>query len=254
MTHPTLLFGAALAALSAGIYFYVGRVLSRRRQSSAEAATAWRMFVMWWYALAGATLSGSLLNLLGAFGIEDLALFTTFTILNLLVTCAALFGLIFYLLYLYTGLNHLFGPLAAFYFFYYALLIYYVQVRIPNDVNLDRWTVALEFENPIPGPLFLVALLFLFVPQLIGSLAYFMLYFQVREPTQKYRILLVSWSIFIWFMSGLLAGIAGLAQYDWWQIVSRLIGLGAALIILFAYRPPSWIKRRFGIAAIAEGG
>jgi hypothetical protein len=32
-----------------------------------------------------------------------------------------------------------------------------------------------------------------------------------------------------------------------------LIGLVAALAILFAYQPPTWIKRRFGVAAIAEG-
>jgi hypothetical protein len=75
----------------------------------------------------------------------------------------------------------------------------------------------------------------------------------VKAKTQRYRILLVSWSIIIWFLSAYLASISGLSQQDWWQIASRLIGLGAALTILFAYQPPSWIKRRFGVTAIAEG-
>lgn len=253
MIQPTLFIGAILAFLCAGIYFYVGRVLSRRRQASAEAGLAWTMFVMWWYALAAATFSGGVLSLLGAFGIIDLALFTTITILNLLTTCVALFGLVFYLLYLYTGNRHLIEPLILFYFAYYGLLVYFILASLPVGVTVNRWSTTLEYQNIIRGPLYFVALFLLVFPQIIASLAYFMLFFQVKATTQKYRILLVSWSIILWFASSFLASVSGLAQQDWWQIVSRLIGLGAALTILFAYQPPAWIKRRFGVAAIAEG-
>jgi hypothetical protein len=253
MIQPTLLFGATLAFLSAGVYVYVGRVLSRRRQTSSGAGTAWLMFVVWWYALALATVSGGALSLLGAFGIIGLPLFVTITIINLLTTCVALFGLMFYLLYLYTGKSSLIWPIGTFYFFYYGLLVYFVEASDPVGVTVSRWNTTLEFQNAVQGPLFLLALFLLVFPQIIGSLAYFMLYFQVKAKTQKYRILLVSWSIIIWFMSSFLATVSGLSQQDWWQVMSRLIGLGAALTILFAYQPPSWIKRRFGVAAIAEG-
>ena len=253
MIQPTLLFGATFAFLSAGIYFYVGRVLSRRRQTSSGSGMAWLMFVVWWFALSLATLSGGILSLLGAFGIIGLPLFTTITIINLLTTCVALLGLMFYLLYLYTGNTRLIWPVGLFYFGYYGMLVYFVEASDPVGVTVNRWNATLEYQNAVQGPLLLVVLLLLVLPQIIGSLAYFMLYFQVTAKTQKYRILLVSWSIIIWFASSLLAGISGLSQQDWWQIVSRLIGLGAALTILFAYQPPSWIKRRFGVAAIAEG-
>jgi hypothetical protein len=253
MIQPTLLFGAALAFLSAGIYFYVGHVLSERHQSSSGANMAWLMFVIWWYALAVATLSGGVLNLLGAFGVIGLPLFTTITIINLLTTCLALAGLMFYLLYLYTGRTSLIWAVAIFYFLYYGLLVYFIEASDPIGVTINRWNTSLEFQNAIRGPLFQIALLLLVFPQIIGSLAYFMLFFQVKAKTQKYRILLVSWSIIIWFLSSYLASISGLSKQDWWQIASRLIGLGAALTILFAYQPPSWIKRRFGVAAIAEG-
>jgi len=253
MIQPTLLFGATFAFLSAGIYFYVGRVLSRRRQTSSGSGMAWLMFVVWWYALALATFSGGVLSLLGAFGIIGLPLFTTITIINLLTTCVALLGLMFYLLYLYTGKSSLIWPLGIFYFFFYGLVVYIIESSDPVGVTVNRWNTSLEYQNEIQGPLLLIALLLLVFPQIIGSLAYFMLFFQVKAKTQKYRILLVSWSIIIWFTSSFLAGISGLSQEDWWQVVSRLIGLGAALSILFAYQPPSWIKRRFGVAAIAEG-
>jgi hypothetical protein len=252
MIQPTLLFGAFLSFLSAGIYFYVGQVLSRRRQSTSEASLAWLMFVTWWYALALATLMGGMLSLLGAFGIIGLPLFTTITIINLLTTCVGLFGLIFYLLYLYTGKAGLIWPAGIFYFFYYGFLVYVVEASDPVGVTINRWNTSLQFQT-IRGPLIVLVLVLLVFPQILGSLAYFMLFFQVKAKTQKYRILLVSWSIIIWFLSAFLASIAGLSQQDWWQIASRLIALGAALTILFAYQPPSWIKRRFGVAAITEG-
>jgi hypothetical protein len=250
MFQSTLLFGALLAFLNAGIYLYVGRVLSGRKAASPDARLAWGLFVLWWYALAVTTFCGGLLSLLGAFGITLLPLFTTINIVNLLATCVALYGLMFYLLYLFTG-RRLLWPLAGFYFAYFILLVYYVQARVPTGVLVERWRATLAYQNP-PGTLFVFALLLLVFPQIIGSLAYFTLFYRVEAPTQKYRILLVSWSIIIWFLSAFLASISGLADQDWWQIASRLLGLGAALAILFSYLPPAWIRRRFGIASMTE--
>jgi hypothetical protein len=252
MIQPTLLFGAILSTVSAGIYYYVGRVLSRRRSASTDAHLAWVLFVVWWYALAATTLSSAILSLLGALGIAGLALFSTFTLVNLLATCVALYSLMFYLLYLFTGNRRLLGPLALSYIAYYILLVYYIQASNPTSVTVERWRATLEYQNQIRGPLFLIALLLLVFPQIIGSLAYFTLFFRVKTVTQKYRILLVSWSIIIWFLSAFLASISGLSQQDWWQIASRLISLSAALAILLAYQPPHWIKRRFGVTSIAD--
>ena len=252
MIQPTLLFGAFLSILAAGIYYSVGRVLGRRRSNSEDSRAAWLLFVVWWYALAATTLSGAVLSLLGALGMAGLPLFTTFTLVNLLAICVALYGLVFYLLYLYTGNRGLLGPLTGFYIAYYILLVYYVQASGPASVEVQRWRTVLVYENQLRGPLFVTALLLLLLPPILGGLAYFLLYFQVKSATQKYRILLVSWSIIIWFLSGLIASITGFSQYDWWQIISRLIGLGAAFAILLAYQPPTWIKRRFGVTSILE--
>jgi hypothetical protein len=185
-------------------------------------------------------------------GIAGLALFTTFTLVNLLAICVALYGLMYYLLFLFTGNRRLLGPLTVFYIAYYIFLVYYVLASVPVGVQVTRWNATLEYQNLITGPLCLIVLLLLVFPQIIGSLAYFTLYFRVQSPTQKYRVLLVSWSILIWFSSAFLASIVGLSQQDWWQVTSRLIGLGAALAILFAYLPPPWIKRRFNVSSIAE--
>lgn len=252
MVQPTLIFGAAFSILSAVIYFYVGRVLSRRHVANPDARLAWMLFVVWWYALASSTLSGAVLSLLGAFNLAGLALFVTLNQVNLLAICVALFGLMYYLLYLFTGSRRLLLPLSIFYIFYYILVIYFVQARVPIGVTVGRWSAGIEFEKAATGPLYLIVLLLLIFPQVIGSLAYFSLYFRVTTTTQKYRILLVSWSILIWFLSAFLASIAGLGQQDWWQVTSRLIGLAASLAILLAYDPIAWIRRRLGVNSIVE--
>ncbi|HEY3475126.1 MAG TPA: hypothetical protein VGK56_10990 [Anaerolineales bacterium] len=252
MIQPTLIFGAALSTLSASIYYYVGRVLSRRRVASPDARLAWMLFVAWWYALGTTTLIGAVLSLLGAFNIAGLPLFITLTQVNLLALCIALYGLMYYLLYLFTGSRRLLLPLTLFYIAYYILIVYYVHSRIPVGVTVGRWNATLQYAQDPGGPLFLVALLLLIFPQVIGSLAYFTLYFRVRTTTQKYRILLVSWSIIIWFLSSFLASIAGLSTQDWWQVTSRLIGLFASLAILLAYDPLPWIRRWLGVNSIVE--
>jgi hypothetical protein len=252
MIEPTLFIGASLSILSAAIYFYVGRVLGQRHPTSSESNTAWYLFITWWYALGVSTLSGAVLSILGALGIVGVALFTTFTLVNLLAICVALHGLLFYLIYLFTGNKKWLGPLTAFYIVYYILLVYYILASDPVGVSVRRWSATLEYQNQIRGPLFLIALLLLVVPQIVGSLAYFTLYFRVKTITQKYRILLVSWSIIVWFMSSLIASLSGLSQFDAWQVLSRLIALTASLTILFAYQPPSWVKQRFHVTSIAE--
>ena len=252
MIQPTLLFGALLSTLSAGIYFYVGHVLSQRRSATADSRLAWRLFVVWWYALASSTLISAALSLLGSIGIIGLPLFTTFTLMNLLAICVALYGLVFYLLYLFTGSRKVLGPLSIFYIGYYTLLVYYVQASIPANVIVKRWSAALTYHNQLHGPFFNVVLLLLLLPPILGGLAYFMLYFRVETITQKYRVLLVSWSIIIWFLSATIASFSGFSESDLWQVLSRFIGVGAALAILLAYQPPDWVKRRFGVSSLTQ--
>lgn len=252
MAEPTLLFGTIFSIVSAGIYFYVGHSLSRRRVVLPDARIAWTLFVVWWYASAGVSFTSAMLNLVGAIGLTSLPIFLTFTQLNILAACAGFYGLMYYLSYIFTGNKKVLVPLTLAYIVYYGLLMYYLNVSNPIGVSIDRWSVNLDYQQEAVTPLAIFLAILLVFPQIIGSLAYFTLYFRVKEITQKYRVALVSWSIIIWFLSAFIASIAGLSQYDWWQILSRLIGLGATLTILLAYQPTNWIKNRFGVSSIGE--
>jgi len=248
----TLLFSTLFALVSAGIYGYVGWRLGKRVVSSSEARIAWQSFTIWWYGLAATTLTGGFLNMLGVFGLTSLSLFVTATYLNMLAICIALWGLLYYLIYLFTGNSRSRVPLAIFYIIYYFMLVYFVMTSIPSNVSVSRWSTTLTYRAPLTGPFFVIILVFLLLPQIIGGLAYFTLFFKVPEVTQKYRILLVSWSIIVWFLSPLIALGGGLAQQDWWQLTSRFIGLAAALTILMAYLPPRWLQERYGITSLND--
>lgn len=250
--QSTLFLSTFFALIAASTYAYIGWWLSKRVVSSSEARLAWRAFTIWWFALAITTLLAGFQNLLGALGLTDLPLFLTASYVNLLASCIALWGLVYYLVYLFTGNSRSLVPLSIFYMIYYTLLVYYTTASTPNHIEIGRWNTTLAYSNSLTGPFFVMLVVFLILPQIIGSLAYFTLYFRVSEVTQRYRVLLVSWSIIFWFVSPLIALAGGVAGQDWWQLVSRLIGLGAALAILMAYLPPRWLKQRYGINSLGD--
>ncbi|HKY53027.1 MAG TPA: hypothetical protein VJM08_01925 [Anaerolineales bacterium] len=251
-TQSTLLFSAFFALIAAGIYAYTGWQLGKRVVPSSDAKLAWVSFTVWWYGLAIVTLLGGLQNLFGAMGLTHLPLFVTTTELNIQVSCVALLGLLYYLVYLYTGNRNLLWLLAIFYFVFYVLMIYYINASSPDGVNVERWNAGVAYEDAPTGTFIILLVLMLLLPPVIGGFAYFMLYFRVTEVTQKYRIFLVSWSIIIWFLSPLIALAGDLSQRDWWQFVSRLIGLAAAVTILMAYLPPRWLRQRYGIVSLSD--
>lgn len=251
-SQPTLLFSALFAMTAASIYGYVGWRLSKRVISSAEARLAWWAFTVWWYGLAITTLIGGFQNLFGVVGLTSLSLFVTAAYINILPACIALWGLLYYLIYLFTGNRRLLPPLAISYMIYYILLVYYTTASIPDRVEVGRWSATLINRAQLTGPFFVILAVLLFLPQIIGSIAYFTLYFRVTDVTQKYRILLVSGSIIVWFLSPYAALAGGLSQHDWWQLASRFLGLAAALTILTAYLPPRWLKQRYGIISLSD--
>jgi hypothetical protein len=192
------------------------------------------------------------LNILGMLERTNLPLFVTATYINTLAICIALWGLLYYLIYLFTGNSRSRVPLAIFYIIYYFMLVYYITTSVPSDITVGRWNTTLTYRAQQTGPFFVILIALLLLPQIIGGLAYFTLYFRVAEATQKYRVLLVSWSIIVWFLSPLVALAGGLVEQDGWQFASRFIGLAAALAILMAYLPPRWLKQRYGILSLGD--
>lgn len=248
--EPTLAVSAAFAIASAALYFYVGMKVAQR-QVSPDARLASQMFSLWWVSLAALTVAGGLESLAASLGLLELPLFLMLTILVLLGLCVGLAGLLYYLVYLFTGKRRAIWPIVAFYVAYFALLVYYITWLGPDGIVVGRWTTTLHYAKPQSGPLYMAVVVLLTFPILLGAAAYGTLFFRVREATQRYRIALVSGGILVWFGSAFVGVALGVNQTDWWQVTSRAIGLGAAVAILLAYQPPRFVRRRWGIQPVA---
>ncbi len=245
-----LLVAAAFSIATAIVYVFVGRIVIGRGIEGA-AAMASQAFAAWWFMLAASSVLSATMDILGEFGVHDVALFIALTHVNLLVICVALLALLYYLVYLYTGWENAWQPMGLFYVVYFGLLAYWVAAGDPMGVEVSAWSTGLEYANDNQsGILFQMVLLLLLLPQIGGAVAYFTLFFKLTDPSQRYRVAVVSWALIIWFASSLFATQSRLSEFDWWPLASRSIGLAATLAILSAYKPPSFIRKAWGIRSV----
>lgn len=240
MAETIRILAFLLSAASAALFFLVGRTV-QRRQVSAESRSANAGFVTWWYGIAALTVVGALQALPG-FPL-DLRLFLVLTVVLVFVLCAALVGLIHYLIFLYTSRRNVLAYLVVGYIAFFVVFLAFIWQSHPIGVDAERWGPAIEYERTIDsGPLYVALIAGLLGPPLVAAAAYLRLYRVVGDPMLKRRILLVSLSILVWFGSSLFGLAPGVEGADWWRVSSRLIAMAAAGVILYAYtglRPTS---------------
>ena len=249
MAEPTLLLDAALALVSALVFAQVGRA-SMRRRIQGDGRLAATLFGVWWNGLAAILLANAIMRVLAFAGVTDLNVFLTLMYVNALVLCVALWALLYYLVYLFTGNKELMVPISAFYVACYAFLMYFVTYQRPASVRIEPWEIGINFERELTGAPVVMLVLLIMLPPVLGAINYARLYRRVTDPTQKYRIGLISLTIIAWFGSALVAYTAGMGDQIWWSVGSRIVALAAAWLIYIAYRPPAWVRARYGIRAI----
>lgn len=245
MASLTLAIDGLFGLITAAVFAFIGWTLSRRPVEG-EARSAVLAFATWWQGMAAVTVVGSATRILAGMDLLSDGLYETLLFLSLLPLCAALWGLLYYLLYLLTGSARVRVPLAIAYAAFYAVLLAFVVWGEPDGYVADGVRLGANFTNPHPAWALRSVVFLLVGPLIVGALGYLSLVRRVRDPVQKYRIWMVAGSVLAWFGSALLASEVGLSDVAWWPIASRLIGLAAAATILLAYRPPSWIQRRLG--------
>lgn len=240
-----------LVIFTGALCLFIAAQLGHRKIERQDDQLAWNAFRIWWLGLGLSTAVGALRTLLALQGVDVLAVYIWISIANTLLICFALWGLLFYLLYLYTGNRNLARPLGIFYLvFFVTLLIYSFWFLHPTGVLLEGGTATVQYETEPAFIYQLVLGLLVLLPQLVASLVYFSFYFRVRERVQKYRILMVSVSILAWFGLPLVAFFLGLSSQDWWVIVNRVIALVAVIAIYWAYYPPRFIQQQLQVASI----
>lgn len=250
MTDSDALISGAFALVSAGVYAFVGWRLYRR-QVSPEARLPATQFGIFWLGLALVSAVQGVESLVAAFTLPSLAVALTVFYVELLLLCGILWGLVGYLTYLFTGRSYLL-PISALYAVLFVLLVYSITASGPIGVTLSQGTVGLQYTTAIVGPMLAVLTAVLVLPEFIGSVLYFTLFFRTRDRTVRYRVAVVSWSLIAWFGLSLLnignrlgGGVAA-------QIFARSLGVLAGIAILLAYYPPRVWRERFGLRGIDD--
>ena len=247
----TTLILSTLGSLAVSVlYLYVGHVLKTRKVSD-DARLANTMFVVWWQALGGMGVMGAVLTGLYLADALPIWLYQAYVSLILLVLFVALWGLQFYLVFLYTGSRRSFWPLAAFYaLLFFATLALIAYVGPPERIVDNGWTLRTEPRADFGTAFGLGFVLLIVGPQMFAAVAYARLYRKTTDRTQRYRIAMVTTAILVWFGSSVVAAAIGASESLAWQLISRLIGVLGALGILFAYKPPAWVRQKYGVQAI----
>ena len=247
----------SIALAASGIYFIVAYALSRRSVEP-HARRAHRAFILWWAGLGVIGIAGAVLSLgvpLGAFGPVG-ARVILYGLVCLIF--AMLAGLLYYLLYLYTGNPANLRRVVLFYVILSVFFVYHTESQQPYiDETGARPELAYADERDpgdLPSLLFRLALV---LPPLAAAVAYLGLYWRVPDRTSRYRILMVSGGIVLWFTYSTLSSITqGLLHIQdppfLARLAGQLLGVTAALMVLAAYIPPGPLRKRLHVRSIFE--
>lgn len=263
MIEPTRLLTTALSLASGLVYVVVG-VQVGRRDVSPESRVAMRMFQVWWFGLAALVGSAAIFQVLALLGYDRL--WVALAWLNLIadLILAAFAGLVYYLLYLYTGKRVVVWPVAAF----YLVLLVVVQTLLVL-MRPAGFGIPLEGGSPtfldehgaraIPttrdNPLLLLLSMAFVVPPIGAAIAYSLLFFRVHDRMSRFRIATVSGTLIAWFGTSLLASVlnwgtrADGSPNVVWSILSMAVSLTASILIYWAYKVPKWVQARLTVPA-----
>lgn len=247
MAASSALLDAGYALGAAALFALVARRLTGRHVGAAS-RLALSMFGAWWYGVAFFLAAGAALSLLEWRGVEDPPLFFALAAMSMLSVCVAVWGLVYYVSYLYTGRTTGFVPWVLFYAGIFAVMVY----AIAQDAGeVHAWRQSVVRLAILTGPLLTAAIVAFLLPAIAALGAYARLYRRVDSRAQRFRIALATASLLAWFGLALVARALGFADSPAWTSAGRLLALAAATGVLVAYVPPTWLRRRLHLATDA---
>lgn len=232
----------ATLALSGAVYLVAGIVFALvgfrfvPRRVSAESQLANQSFAVYWIGMGAYTALGGILDIVAAMGFTPFSLFFTARLVGLPILMMSVGGVTFYFLYLFTGDQRWVFPLAAFFSLTLVAMTYYIADRQPVGVLVTAWRTDLAYANPYETTALSLLALAVALPPIVGAIAYLVLARQLAPEQGSRRIALVGGAILVWSVAAVVARLS--PESDFAQLLTRpVLGLVAAMTILYAYRP-----------------
>lgn len=230
----------------AALYAWVGFVVFKRGVSQ-DARLANVLFATWWFGLAAFfVLVPAYIIPVRALGYHNVTFAVVFLDVLLLFIVAAIWGLAYYLVYLFTGKRGWFWPVTIFYFALEGLILGLVAYLQPNGFDANG-NLTYAREQLVGAPAIILGLLYS-VPVILAALGYASLYFRSKEPTARYRVALVSGGFLVQFGWSAISTILQLNRRypnsTALSLVGDAVAVLAAICVLLAFRPPDAIRKR----------
>lgn len=235
MVGTGLLLNSVVGSVASGFFLSVSLRLSRQKVSP-DSQAAVTLFALWWFSLSVYAVVGATTDLLAAFGVVDFGVIVAFHYMQMISLCIGLWGLVYYVAFIFTGNRAFLTPLAVVFSLYYAALLFFVTLGRPADVVVEAWRSGVEYAQPLLSDL--SASFLLVLPPVIAVGTYLILYFQSTARLARYRIALISMSTLAWSASLVVR------EADVLAATPALLALGSAWVLQWAYDPPAWVSRR----------
>lgn len=236
-----------MAFATGALYLVVGRLILRRNSLTPEAQAANSLFATWWVSLAILYLASGPWNIAVGLGWRDLALTVAFINALLIVICFALWGILGFLLYVYTGTNRWAIPTAVFYAGLAFGLLWLMAWMEPTGFAEETGS-SLAYSRRMGTSSSMIVGLMFSVPIFLAAIAYSTLIFRVKEAGPRYRIGMVGGAFAFQFGWSIVSSLLGLSRRFPDSRVLLIVNQGVAilvpLLIVMAYRPPKWIASR----------
>lgn len=246
MTQATLLLSSGITLVVGATYGYVALQLANRQDLRDASRSAVQLFALWWAALGVNLVLVALVDFAAAMGVLTFGWQMADSILQRGLLALSLVGLMAYLLYVLTGRTRIL-LLSSVYTLYFLFLMGTLVTQQPTDVSVLRWRTDLAYARPPAVWSQGVSILFILVPPVLASIAYLRLLPSVQDRSRRYRIVVVSSSILVWWVAAVIAGLPALLDNEVVQVLGRSLSVASAFAVLAAFRPPVWVKRRYGI-------
>jgi hypothetical protein len=248
--EASLAASTVLGIVTAALFAYLAHALGRRSVAP-DQRPALNLFRLWWGCLSLITVRQVAEVLLLHAGLLPVWLYQTFRQGTIIAASVALWALLAYLLYVYQGTRRWWAPLGVFYVAVAFAMLAVVAYSRPESLAHGFGSVEAVAAHEVPRWVMVPILVAFLGPQVVASAAYLRLYRHAPDATTRYRVLLVSASLLVWLGATLLAESLDI-EADWWEASRRLLGLGAALLVLMAYFPPRILAARMGLRRVGE--
>lgn len=207
------------------LYAFIGASLGKKKFADQPTAAAWRAFRIWWYGMAVRTGTSGLAVALLAAGVSNIALYVVIDVIGIAGAAAALWGLLTYLLYVFTGRPRASFWMGVFYALFFVAIVVSIIVFQPTGIHMGDFATAFDYANPPTGAFALVyglaLLLLISLPPVFAAIALLTLYSKVN-----------------------------LGQQAWWPLTIRVVGIAALFVIYWAYYPPGFIQKTFRVSPL----